>query len=282
MSAGMIPWLTVARCLTKQPLPGDRAAPEIPMGCTFTGEMLMRISVLTLVLAVLTATAADRRTVTPATMISWKIVCDSSATQSERYAATEFQRLFKEMTGAMLPLAETANAGSGAVFIGPEAVARSGQPLDRRALGEEALRIRVAPNAVCIDGGRPRGTIYGVYEFFEELCGVRFLTFDHTYYPEGAAARKIRLGVRMVDPTFAFRWSYYGETSRYPDFAARLRVNTVSDDPKLGGERAFVWSTTTSPTSCRRRSSAKRTRSITRSSAAGASWRRAAAARNCA
>jgi hypothetical protein len=29
----MIPWLTVARCLTKQPLPGDRAAPEIPIGC---------------------------------------------------------------------------------------------------------------------------------------------------------------------------------------------------------------------------------------------------------
>ena len=199
----------------------------------------MRISVLTLALAVWTATAADRGTITPTTMNSWKIVCASGATPSEQYAATEFQRLFKEMTGAELPLTDTATAGSGAVFIGPDAVARWDQPLDPRALGEEALRIRVAPNAVCIDGGRPRGTLYGVYEFFEELCGVRFLTFDHTYYPKDAAERKLRVGVRVVDPTFAFRWSYYGETSRYPDFAARLRVNTVSDDPKLGGRTGF-------------------------------------------
>jgi hypothetical protein len=177
--------------------------------------------------------------ITPATMTSWKIVCDPAATESEKHAATEFQRLFKEMTGAELPLAGTATPGAGAVWIGPDAVARSGQPTDRRALGEETLRIRVAAAAVCIDGGRPRGTLYGVYEFFEELCGARFLTFDHTWYPPDVAERKLPLGVRFFNPVFAFRWSYYGESSRYPDFAARLRVNTVSDDLKLGGRTGF-------------------------------------------
>lgn len=177
--------------------------------------------------------------ITPAEMVSWKIVCATTATDSEKYAATEFQRLFKDMTGAVLPLAETPTADSGAVFIGPEAVARSGQPTDRRALGEDTLRVRVGTKAVCIDGGRPRGTLYGVYEFFEGLCGVRFLTFDHTYFPPDAAQRRIPLGVHFVNPTFSFRWSYYGETSRYPDFATRLRVNTVSDDPKLGGRTGY-------------------------------------------
>ncbi len=181
----------------------------------------------------------QKGSITPAVITSWKIVCDPAATESERYAATEFQRLFKAMTGAELPLAERAAADSGAIFIGPDAVVHSGQPTDRRALGEEGFRIRIAPKAVCIDGGRPRGTLYGVYEFLEELCGVRFLTFDHTYYPKDAVSRKIPLGVRYVNPTFAFRWSYYGESSRYPDFAARLRVNTVSDDPKLGGRTGF-------------------------------------------
>jgi len=185
------------------------------------------------------AARPQKGSIAPTAMTSWKIVCDPAATESERYAATEFQRLFKAMTGAALPLVATAVADSGAVFIGPDAVAHSGQPTDRRALGEEALRIRVAPKAVCIDGGRPRGTLYGVYEFFEELCGVRFLTFDHTYYPKDVAGRKIPLGIRVVNPTFAFRWSYYGESTRYPDFAARLRVNTVSDDPKLGGRTGF-------------------------------------------
>lgn len=182
---------------------------------------------------------AQKGAITPAAMTAWKIVCDPAATESERFAATEFQRLFQEMTGTELPLVETATTDFGAVFIGPDAVLRSGQPTDRRALGEEALRIRVGPKAVCIDGGRPRGTLYGVYEFFEALCGVRFLTFDDTYYPANAAARKIPHGMQVLNPTFAFRWSYYGESSRYPEFAARLRVNTVSDDPKLGGRTGF-------------------------------------------
>ena len=199
----------------------------------------MRMNLLILALAVVAAAGAEQGALTPAAMTSWKIVGDSTATESERYAATEFQRLFKEMTGAVLPLVETAAADSGAVWIGPNAVARSGQPTDRRALGEEALHIRVGPKAVCIEGGRPRGTLYGVYEFFEELCGVRFLTFDDTHFPANASARKIPFGTQFVNPTFAFRWSYYGESSRYPEFAARLRVNTVSDDPKLGGRTGY-------------------------------------------
>ena len=200
---------------------------------------IVRIIILILALAVVATTGAGRNAITPAAMTTWKIVCAPAATESEKHAASEFQRLFQEMTGAVLPLAETAPVDSGAVFIGPDAVAQSGQPTDRRVLGEETLRMRIATKSVRIDGGRPRGTLYGVYEFFEELCGVRFLTFDHTHYPKDSAARLIPLGVRTVDPTFAFRWSYYGETSRNPDFAARLRVNTVSDDPKLGGRTGF-------------------------------------------
>ena len=200
----------------------------------------MRIALITLTLLATAVVAhAERGTLTPATMASWKIVCAPTASESERYAAKEFQKLFQEMTGALLPVVDNAPADAAAVWIGPDAVARSGQPSDRRALGEETLRIRVGPKAVCIDGGRPRGTLYGVYEFFEELCGARFLTFDHTWFAERAAERRIPFGTHTVDPTFAFRWSYYGENNRYPDFAARLRVNTVSDDPKLGGRTGY-------------------------------------------
>jgi hypothetical protein len=185
------------------------------------------------------ATGAEKTAITPAAMASWKIVCDGAATESEHYAATEFQRLFKEMTGTALPIVEAPPPNDGAVLIGPDAVARFGKKADRRALGEEELRIRVTNKAVWIDGGRPRGTLYGVYEFFEELCGVRFLTYDCTHFPDSAAQRKIPLGTHRFNPTFAFRWSYYGENSRYPEFAARLRVNTVSDDPKLGGRTGY-------------------------------------------
>ncbi|MFV2068834.1 MAG: alpha-glucuronidase family glycosyl hydrolase, partial [Pirellulales bacterium] len=168
-----------------------------------------------------------------ADMTSWTIVCSRGATECEQYAATEFQALFKGMIGKVLPIAEKTPDNKGALFIGPQAVAISGEPLPTDKLGEEGLRIHVGENAVCIHGGRPRGTLYGVYEFFEALCGVRYLTRDHTYYPNTTASLRIPCGEQTYEPLFAFRWSYYGETSRSPEFAARLRTNTVSDDPKL-------------------------------------------------
>jgi hypothetical protein len=199
----------------------------------------MRISVLILAGLLARAAGAEPNSLLLADMRSWKLVCGPAATESERYAALEFQRLFQGLTGVDLPLAETARADSGNVFVGPDAVASSGQLGDHRALGEETLRLQVTPKAVCIDGGRPRGTLYGVYEFFEELCGVRFLTFDHTCFPEKRGDRTIPLGERVVEPKFGFRWSYYGESSRYPEFAARLHINTVSDDARLGGRTGY-------------------------------------------
>ena len=73
----------------------------------------MRISVLILAFAAAVAPGAEHGAITPAAMTAWKIVCDSAATESERYAATEFQRLFKEMTGAELPLVAAATPGLG-------------------------------------------------------------------------------------------------------------------------------------------------------------------------
>lgn len=200
----------------------------------------MRIACLALGLLCLIGTpGAPAKAITPAEMTSWQIVCAASATESERYAATEFQTLFKGMTGSELSIVAEAQGGAGAVFIGPEVVAHCGTPFGSEQLGEETLRIHVGKKAVHIDGGRPRGTLYGVYEFFEELCGVRYLTHDHTYYPDKALATRIPFGTYRYTPAFAFRWSYYGETSAHPEFAARLHTNTVSDDPKLGGKTGY-------------------------------------------
>jgi len=172
-------------------------------------------------------------------MANWKIVCPPAAIESEKYAAKEFQTLFQEMTGCTLPLVETMPADSGAVLIGPDAVQQAAPGVKFPALGEEGLGIQIDARRICITGGRPRGTLYGVYDFFEEECGARFLTFDCTAFPPGAATRELRLGRRHWLPQFSFRWSYYGECNRRPDFAARLRVNTISDDPKLGGRTGY-------------------------------------------
>jgi hypothetical protein len=102
-------------------------------------------------------------------------------------------------------------------------------------LGDEDLRIVVRDNLIVIAGGRPRGTLYGVYTFLEDYVGVRFLTADHVHVPKLAAKAEVAPVDRTYHPPLLFRWSYYGETNSNAQLAARLRVNTVGGEPKFGG-----------------------------------------------
>ena len=196
----------------------------------------MRILVAFLGCALLWSFAAPAGGVDVTEMKDWTVVVARDAIPSELYAAEEFQSLFKEATGLELPIAFEPPCRKGNVFIGPgEAMKRSRVGFGVEELGEEGLRIRIKRGNIAIAGGRPRGTLYGVYEFFERHFGVRFLTCDHTHFPQGGGAVTLPRKGHSYVPPFSFRWSYYKENAVRPDFAARLRVNTVSDDEKLGG-----------------------------------------------
>lgn len=165
----------------------------------------------------------------------WTIVVATDAIPSEKYAATELQSLFAEAVGVKLPIQTNAPEPSHNIFVGPSlALESNSASLKIDDLGDEGLRIRIETNNVAILGGRPRGTLYGVYEFTERYLGVRFLTFDHTYIPKTRHLR-IPCEIWQYVPPFTFRWSYYKENADHPEFAARLRVNTVTRDEKFGG-----------------------------------------------
>jgi uncharacterized protein DUF4838/glycosyl hydrolase family 67 len=184
---------------------------------------------------VMSVECAAHAPLTLAEMEAWKIVCGPDASVSESYAASEFQNLFRDLTGIDLPIVKTVVENSQVILIGLDAVAAHGTRVNCKELGEEGFHLDVSLKKIEIFGGRPRGTLYGVYEFFEDLCGVRFLTYDHTYYPKDGKKIKIDSGRVTHVPPYAFRWSYYGETNRNPAFAARLHTNTVGGDEKLGG-----------------------------------------------
>ena len=189
------------------------------------------LTLLTL-LAVLPATFAMADTIPASQLNRGAIVVAADAIPSERYAAEEFQRLWSLCMGVALPLGEEPVEGAQVIAIGPGAA--SGIAVDD--LGDEGLRIEVGKDSLAITGGRPRGTLYGVYEFFERYMGVRFLTTDHTYVPEGAKGRTLEVGSYSYVPPFSFRWSYYGENNTNPTFATIKRVNTVANEDKLGGK----------------------------------------------
>ncbi|MBS7614645.1 DUF4838 domain-containing protein [Candidatus Bathyarchaeota archaeon] len=171
-------------------------------------------------------------------MGNWDIIVDSTAIPSEKYATQEFQNFFRQATGITLPIHETKETSFNHVYIGENsALKENNLKIDVSTLGEESFQVTVRKDFIAIVGGKPRGTLYGVYQFLEDELGIRFLTYDHTHVPD-CSKLEIPFGEYTYKPPFIFRWSYYAENSKHPEFAACLRVNTVTTDEKLGGKTA--------------------------------------------
>ena len=195
----------------------------------------MRILAIVATVLLTCGTGAGEETLNLSKMSDWTVVVAPDAIPSEQYAAEEFRGLVKQAVGIDLPIAKQPPRPNKNVFIGAgEAMRSSSVGFGVESLGDEGLRIQIKQENIAIAGGRPRGTLYGVYEFMERYLGVRFLTFDHTYVPSRTDSAIPCKDFTYI-PQFSFRWSYYHENAVQPDFAAKLRVNTTTKDEKLGG-----------------------------------------------
>lgn len=161
-----------------------------------------------------------------------------SASASERYAADEFCTWWKRATGQE-PQRGTHTPATTNVWIGLDAVPpelRHAVPIDE--LGEDGLHIKTlhwhGRDHLAVVGGRQRGTLYGVYEFFERYFGIRWLTPDETYIPPAP----------QVLPTIDYRFipsAFYRDISQRtfmtdPAFAVKHRMNgRFVNSQRIGG-----------------------------------------------
>lgn len=202
---------------------------------------MMRILLAAILsIAFVSETDADTAGVNLAQLGGWDIVVAPDAIPSERYAAEELQTFVTQATGVRPPIASAATASTKKsphhVYVGYSAAARAAvSDLNVDTFGPEDLRIVIRDDAVAIAGGRPRGTLYGVYTFLEDYLGVRFLSADHTFVPKVGGWRVVGPVDRTYRPPLRLRHSYYRENSNSPAFATRLRNNAITDDPKFGG-----------------------------------------------
>ena len=180
------------------------------------------------------------RGVNLADLRGWDIVVAEDAIPSELFAAEEFRQHVAAATGCTLPIVRDTDRADRHVFIGSgPTMQQSEVGFDIGGFGAEDLRIVIRNNNITIAGGRPRGTLYGVYTFLEDYLGVRFLTREHTHIPQVGQWHVVGPVDRFYHPALEMRWAYYGEVNRHADWAARLRVNTVdneSRESKLGGK----------------------------------------------
>jgi hypothetical protein len=139
------------------------------------------------------------------------IVIDAAgtATEAERFAAEELAVFLQKITGAAFPIVkEGENAGPG-IYVGhTRRAAKAG--VDLAALGEEEWVLHTAGADLILTGGRPRGTLYAVYEFLDTHAGCRWIAPDIEIIP---ANRDFAVPPLKTRGRPAFSWR---ETTLYP------------------------------------------------------------------
>ncbi|MFH1538617.1 MAG: DUF4838 domain-containing protein [bacterium] len=174
------------------------------------------IFVLLLVLCfVASETSCQTITIAQGGKSDYKIVVPDGAGEAVAYAAEEMARFLEKIGGARLGVvAESQHGGGLGIFISIET---SG------GLCEECFRIKTAGNDLRIEGGGPRGALYGVYAFLEEQLGCRWYAPGASVIPK---KEKIEIGPLDVEqkPAFEYREPFFYHAFD-PDWAARNRAN---------------------------------------------------------
>ena len=124
----------------------------------------MKLTTLLVIFASCAAMAA------PSFMLSkakpMQIATSIDATPAEKTAATELHDYIQKLCGADCPVTNEKDVRQPAIYLGWTEEARKAVG-DLSKLGAEEWVIRTDDGSLIITGGRPRGTLYGVYEFLE-------------------------------------------------------------------------------------------------------------------
>ena len=133
----------------------------------------------------------------------YEITLASDSSTPEKNAASELSSYLKKITGAEFKITTPEQAsGKYIIAVGPGA-AKSivlGLSLDKSKLGDDGIVIRTVPSRLILTGaeGSSRGTLYAVYTFLEDACGVRWWTSADSYIPN-----KPNLAIQNQNITYA-------------------------------------------------------------------------------
>lgn len=168
------------------------------------------------------------------------VVVAPKATAPEKHAASELAAFLGQVTGAAFEVVDEPAPGRACLFVGPDATAWAEPEVRPDGLGGEEIVVRSVDNGMVLTGGRPRGTLYAVYTFLEDVVGCRWWTPAVSSIPRRRDLSLDGLDIRY-SPTFEFREPYWGHTGD-GDWCARNRLNGARTklDRARGGKYAEI------------------------------------------
>ncbi|MFA4029751.1 MAG: hypothetical protein GDYSWBUE_001045 [Candidatus Fervidibacterota bacterium] len=157
---------------------------------------------------------------------NYRIVIAKDAIPSEQHAAQELQRYIERMSGAKLPIVtDDQPMQKREIMVGESAHTKKLRlRVDVKGLGTDGFIMQTVGESLIIVGGKPRGTLYGVYALLEEKFGVRWFAPDVEYVPKVERIELPKLNEMQI-PAFEYREVFWTEMMRDADFAARHRLN---------------------------------------------------------
>ncbi len=161
-------------------------------------------------------------------------------------AADELQTYIEKISGAELPVVAESELteDTDAIFVG-ETKASAVLEKDLDSVFEDGFYLTAYEDDFYILGEDSRGTLYGVYTFLEDFCGVRWFTPTLEVVPESEDVVIDRALDRLVEPSFSVRRNACAGSSDAYRAKMKTNVSFYYEAEDFGGAMTFVlWDVT--------------------------------------
>ncbi|NLC57114.1 MAG: DUF4838 domain-containing protein [Armatimonadetes bacterium] len=152
------------------------------------------------------------------------LVVAEEAIAAEKTAATELAAYLKKVTGAEFTIQGRPGPGTNILLGRSREVERRLPRLDWRALGSDGIVIRTVGDDLVLSGGRPRGTLYAVYTFLQDVVGCRWYASDAEEVIPNQPTLVVPRQEVVYRPPFDYRHHYTAALTD-PRFCVKLRQN---------------------------------------------------------
>ena len=168
-----------------------------------------------------------------------RVVVAPGASETERFAAQELALFLHIVTGATFPVVEDPGPAGGRLLVGLAVAGLAAPDLAGSGLAPEEIVVRSAAGDIVLAGGSPRGTLYAVYTFLEDVVGCRWWTGTASRIPWRPSLSIGNVSLRYKPP-LEYREPYW-----YVAFdevwAARNKANgtRAGGDALRGGRQVY-------------------------------------------
>lgn len=159
---------------------------------------------------------------------AYRIYVPAAASECERFAAEELRSHLEAICGVSLPVVSSIGAGESEYLLwvgAPPAPREAETPVVLDGLASEGIVNAVRGGRIILTGASPRGVLYAVYRFLEEVLGVRWFAPELTHIPQKAFLAIDVFDDYRYSPAFEYRNCFVYNSLKFPLWAARNRMN---------------------------------------------------------